>query len=237
MASNNIPSGKTVIITGANGNLGSAVTATFLDKGYRVIATVINESMISELAAHENLEVAVVNLTHAAETEAFVLDAISKYKQIDAALLLVGGFAMGNIAATETGDIDKQINLNFKTAFHVIKPLLSHMLASENGRIVFIGARPAIEPKQGKDLVAYGLSKSLLFKLAEYINEESKGKNVTASVVVPSTLDTPLNRKSMPEVNPEIWVKPQKLAELLEFSVSDVSGILREVVLKAYNNA
>ena len=237
MASNNIPSGKTVIITGANGNLGSAVTTTFLGKGYKVIATVINESMIGELEAHESLEVVVVNLTDAAETEAFVLNTISKYTQIDAALLLVGGFAMGNIAATETGDIDKQINLNFKTAFHVIKPLLSHMLASENGRIVFIGARPAIEPKQGKDLVAYGLSKSLLFKLAEYINEESKGKNVTASVVVPSTLDTPLNRKSMPDVNPEIWVKPQKLAELLEFSVSDVSGILREVVLKAYNNA
>lgn len=228
---------KTVIITGANGNLGSAVTAKFLEKGYKVIATVVAESMISELPPHENLEVLVVNLTNETETEAFVLNTIEKYKQIDAALLLVGGFAMGNIAATKGEDIDKQISLNFKTAFHVVRPLLTHMIESENGRIVFIGARPAIEPKQGKELVSYGLSKSLLFKLAEYINEEAKGKNVTATVVAPSTLDTPLNRKSMPDVNPDIWVKPQKLAELLEFSVSDVSSILREVVLKAYNNA
>ena len=228
---------KTVIITGANGNLGSAVTAKFLEKGYKVIATVVAESMISELPPHENLEVLVVNLTNETETEVFVLNTIEKYKQIDAALLLVGGFAMGNIAATKGEDIDKQISLNFKTAFHVVRPLLTHMIESENGRIVFIGARPAIEPKQGKELVSYGLSKSLLFKLAEYINEEAKGKNVTATVVAPSTLDTPLNRKSMPDVNPDIWVKPQKLAELLEFSVSDVSSILREVVLKAYNNA
>ena len=228
---------KTVIITGANGNLGSAVTAKFLEKGYKVIATVVAESMISELPPHENLEVLVVNLTNETETEAFVLNTIEKYKQIDAALLLVGGFAMGNIAATKGEDIDKQISLNFKTAFHVVRPLLTHMIESENGRIVFIGARPAIEPTQGKELVSYGLSKSLLFKLAEYINEEAKGKNVTATVVAPSTLDTPLNRKSMPDVNPDIWVKPQKLAELLEFSVSDVSSILREVVLKAYNNA
>ncbi len=228
---------KTVIITGANGNLGSAVTSTFLNKGYKVIATVVADSMVSELAAHENLEVIVVNLTNETETEAFVLNAIEKYKKIDAALLLVGGFAMGNIADTTGEDIDKQITLNFKTAFHVARPLFTHLIANENGRIVFIGARPAIEPKQGKELVSYSLGKSLLFKLAEYINEEAKGKNVTATVVVPSTLDTPLNRKSMPDVNPDNWVKPQKLAELLEFTVSDVSSILREVVLKAYNNS
>lgn len=228
---------KTVLITGANGNLGSAVTNTFLDKGYKVIATVIAESMLGELPSHENLNVAVVNLMDEAATEKFVLDSISKYAQVDAALLLVGGFAMGNIAATKTDDIDKQISLNFKTAYHVVKPLLPHMTANGNGRIVFIGARPALEAKQGKDLIAYGLSKSLLFKLAEYINEEAKGKSVTATVVAPSTLDTPLNRKSMPDVDPEIWVKPQKLAEVLEFAVSDTGSILREGVLKAYNNA
>ena len=90
---------------------------------------------------------------------------------------------------------------------------------------------------QGKGLVAYGLSKSLLFKLAEFLNEDAKGKNVTATVIVPSTLDTPLNRKSMPEVDPEIWVKPSALAEILEFVVNDKGSVLRETVLKVYNNA
>jgi len=228
---------KTVIITGANGNLGSAVTKEFLEKGYQVVATVITEAMKADFTTADRLEVRVVNLTDEGETDIFIQSVIGKYKKIDAALLLVGGFAMGNIATTSGADIDKQLSLNFKTAYHVTKPLFRHMMENDNGRLIYIGARPAIEPSQGKDLLAYGLSKSLLFKLAEYLNEEAKGKNVSATVVAPSTLDTPLNRKSMPDTDPYIWVKPSALAEILEFVVSEKGGPLRETVLKVYNNA
>ena len=229
--------GKTVIITGANGNLGSAVTKEFLDKGYKVVATVITEAMKNDFAPNENLEVQVVNLTDEEETNSFVRSVIDKHKKIDAALLLVGGFAAGDIAATKLEDIKKQVSLNFDTAYNVTRSLYAHMLQNNNGRIIFIGARPALNAAQGKGLVAYGLSKSLLFKLAEYLNEDAKGKNVTATVVAPSTLDTPLNRKSMPDVDPAIWVKPSALAEILEFVVNDKGSVLRETVLKVYNNA
>jgi NAD(P)-dependent dehydrogenase (short-subunit alcohol dehydrogenase family) len=47
-------------------------------------------------------------------------------------------------------------------------------------------------------MVAYGLAKSLIFRLAELMNDEAKGKNVVTSVVVPSTIDTPQNRKQCP---------------------------------------
>jgi NAD(P)-dependent dehydrogenase (short-subunit alcohol dehydrogenase family) len=228
---------KTVIITGANGNLGSAVTKEFLDKGYRVVTTIMNEGMRQEMPSHTNLQVEVVNLSSENETAAFITTVINKYKKVDAVLMLVGGFAMGNIINTFMGDIQKQVSLNFETAYHVTRPVFQHMMESGNGRLVFIGARPALEASQGKDLVAYGLSKSLLFKLAEYINEEAKGKNITATVVAPSTLDTPLNRKSMPDTDPAVWVKPAALAEILEFIVSDKSSPLREPVLKVYNNA
>jgi NAD(P)-dependent dehydrogenase (short-subunit alcohol dehydrogenase family) len=212
---------KTVIITGANGNLGSAVTNEFLNKGYRVVATVAAESMRADLAPHEQLEIQVVDLMNEEAAAIFIATVIGKYATVDAALLLVGGFAMGNIAATGGSDIEKQIALNFNTAYYAARPLFRQMIEQNNGRIIFIGARPAIEAAQGKNLVAYGLSKSLLFKLAEYLNEEAKGKNVTVTVVAPSTLDTPLNRKSMPDTDPGIWVKPSALAEILEFIVSD----------------
>jgi NAD(P)-dependent dehydrogenase (short-subunit alcohol dehydrogenase family) len=228
---------KTVMITGANGNLGSAVTQEFLGKGYQVIATVMAENMIADLGKHERLDIRVVNLGNASETNSLVSSLIDQYKTIDAALMLVGGFAMGSIAATSVNDIDKQIELNFKTAYHITQPLFAHMINNGNGRLVYIGARPALEPSQGKNLVAYGLSKSLLFKLAEYLNEEAKGKNVTATVVAPSTLDTPLNRKSMPDTDPAVWVKPSALAEILEFIVSDKNLPIRESVIKVYNNA
>ncbi|TAJ68385.1 MAG: SDR family NAD(P)-dependent oxidoreductase [Chitinophagaceae bacterium] len=228
---------KTVIITGANGNLGTAVTRFFLDKEYLVIATVANETMKTELAVAPQLDVHVVNLADETTAANFVAAVVAKYHTIDAALLLVGGFAMGSVADTSSADIDQQVSLNFKTAYHVARPLFQHMLAKGQGRLVFIGARPALEPSAGKNLVAYGLSKSLLFTLADYMNEEAKGKNVTATVVAPSTLDTALNRKSMPDVNPDSWVKPEALAAILEFIVSDAGAPLREAVYKVYNNA
>jgi NAD(P)-dependent dehydrogenase (short-subunit alcohol dehydrogenase family) len=229
--------GGTVLITGANGNLGTAVTNTFLKQGYKVVATVINEEEKKELPQNENLQIEVVNLTNESETASFVQNAIEKYKKVDGALLLVGGFAMGDIRVTKTDEIKKQISLNFDTAYNVARPLFQHMIENNNGRIVFIGARPAIQADAGKNLLAYGLSKSLLFKLAEYLNEEAKGKNVTATVVAPSTLDTPLNRKNMPEVNPDNWVKPDVLADILEFIISNKAFPLRETVLKVYNNS
>jgi len=228
---------KTVIITGANGNLGTAVTREFLDKNYRVIATVSNEKALGDFKAHPHLEVQVVNLLMEEETEGFVLRCIEKYGIIDAGLLLVGGFAMADLAGTSGTDIQKQIALNFETAYHVTRPLFAHLMKNKRGSIVFIGARPALQAAQGKGMMAYALSKSLLFKLADLLNESAKGASVNASVVVPSTLDTPLNRKSMPDINPDDWVKPSTLAEILEFLVSDKSQVLKETVLKVYNNA
>jgi short-subunit dehydrogenase len=228
---------KTVIITGANGNLGTAVTNNFLNKDYKVIATVRKEEDIKELPQNKNLEVIVLDLTNEQETENFVHKTIDQHKKIDGALLLVGGFAMGDIAATKSEEIKKQISLNFDTAYHVTRPLFRHMMEQNNGKIVFIGSRPALQASAGKNLIAYGLSKSLLFKLAEYLNAEAKGKNVSVTVIAPSTIDTEINRKSMPNADFEKWVKPEALAEVLEFIVSSKADSLRETVLKVYNNA
>jgi NAD(P)-dependent dehydrogenase (short-subunit alcohol dehydrogenase family) len=228
---------KNIIITGANGNLGTAVTSEFLNKGYRVIATVENEAAKLRVAVQKNLAVEIVNLSNEEDTTRFIKDCIEKYTSIDAALLLVGGFTAGNISATSGSDLRQQFSLNFETAYYCAKPLFTHMINRNQGKIVFIGARPAIVASLGFGLLAYSLSKSLLFKLAEFLNEEARGKNVSVTVVVPSTLDTPLNRKSMPEANPDNWVKPSSVAEILEFVVSEKSDPLREPVLKVYNNA
>lgn len=229
--------GKTVIITGATGNLGRAVTERFLAEGYTVVATVTSEEAKKTLPISEGLQVEAVDLTSEEETEIFVQNTVERYRKIDAALLLVGGFAAGNIGATKSDDVKKQLSLNFDTAYHIARPLFGHMKEAGEGRLVFIGARPSISAAAGKDLIAYGLSKSLLFKLAEYLNEEARGTNLTATVVVPSTLDTPLNRRNMPEANPNDWVKPEALADILEFVVSGKASALRETVLKVYNNS
>ncbi|HEX4851726.1 MAG TPA: SDR family NAD(P)-dependent oxidoreductase, partial [Puia sp.] len=185
----------------------------------------------------KNFEFHSVNLTNESETLDFTNNIIAKHNRVDGACMLVGGFAMGDVAAASGSDIVKQFSLNFETAYFLARPLLQHMKKNGYGRLIFIGARPAINPAQGKGLVAYGLSKSLLFKLAEFINEENKGLNITASVVVPSTIDTVLNRQSMPDADPSNWVKPEQLADILELILSDKGIPLRESVFKVYNNA
>jgi NAD(P)-dependent dehydrogenase (short-subunit alcohol dehydrogenase family) len=228
---------KTVIITGGNGNLGLAVTQKFLDTGYNVVATVINEAAKKDLPIHTNIQAEVVNLANEAETASFIASIIDKYKKVDAALMLVGGFASGNITTTNGAELGKQFSLNFDTAYFATRPLFQHMLRNGSGRLVYIGARPALEAKSGKDLLAYALSKSLLFKLADFLNEEAMGKNVTATVVVPSTLDTPGNRQNIPEANPADWVRPEQIADILELITSEKGLPLRETVLKVYNNS
>jgi NAD(P)-dependent dehydrogenase (short-subunit alcohol dehydrogenase family) len=228
---------KTIIITGADGNLGTAVTKTFLDDGYHVIATVVNDTAKNNIADHPQLEVKVVNLTDEAATTSFINSSIEKYKQVDAGLLLVGGFAMGDMEAATGANLKKMYALNFETAYYTARPLFKHMKENKKGRIVFVGARPALNAADGKAMIAYALSKSLLFKLADFLNEDAKGMNVTATVVVPSTIDTTINRNAMPDKNPDNWVKLQQLADIMKFICSDTADVLRENVLKVYNNS
>ena len=228
---------KTVIITGASGNLGVTVTGKFLDSGYRVVATVINGHDQSALPAHDNLSASVVNLMNPEESKLFVLSCIKQYGQIHAVIMLAGGFAMGNIENTSASDISKMIALNFETAFNVAQPAYNHMKEHDYGRLVFIGARPALNATDGKSTMAYALSKSLLFKLSEQLNEDAKGTNIVSTLVVPSVIDTPVNRKNMPDENFEKWVRPAQLADIIEFICSEKADVIREPIVKVYNNS
>jgi NAD(P)-dependent dehydrogenase (short-subunit alcohol dehydrogenase family) len=228
---------KTIIITGANGNLGVATVKKFLDEGYKVIAVSHSGEHLGFAAAHTNFELKEVDLADEEATNTFAEELISLEGRIDGALFLAGGFAMGDIADTDGEALRKMISLNFETAYFMARPLFRHMLENGYGRLVFIGARPAIKPEQGKGVLAYSLSKSLLFQLGELLNAAAKGKNVVASVVVPSTIDTPPNRKDMPDVNVDNWVKPEQIAGLLEFICSEKGDALREPIYKMYNNS
>jgi NAD(P)-dependent dehydrogenase (short-subunit alcohol dehydrogenase family) len=162
---------------------------------------------------------------------------IKKYSSIDAALLLVGGYAGGTIKDTTISAVKKMIDLNFETAYNVARPVFNHMITKNQGRIIFIGARPAINAADGKKNLAYALSKSLLFKLSEYLNAEAKDKNVVTAVIAPSTMDTPANRKSMPDADFSKWVKTEDVANLMALLVSEKGDALREPVLKMYGGS
>jgi NAD(P)-dependent dehydrogenase (short-subunit alcohol dehydrogenase family) len=228
---------KTILITGANGNLGAATVKQFLDKGYKVIAVDHSGTHLGFAAENDNFELKAVDAADETAVATFVEEAIALNGRIDGAMLLVGGFAMGDIGATDAKALRGMMTMNFETAYFFARPLFRHMLEQGYGRLAFMGARPALKPEQGKNALAYALSKSLLFELAQILNAEAKGKNVVVSVIAPSTIDTPINRQSMPDADPDTWVKPGEIAALLEFICSKEGDALREPVYKIYNNA
>jgi NAD(P)-dependent dehydrogenase (short-subunit alcohol dehydrogenase family) len=226
---------KTVLITGASGNLGNAVVAAFLQDGHKVVAAVRDEEDKSKLRAHPNLQVQAVNLQDGKKTTAFIQN-LTTTTPVNAAVMLAGGYAPGGIEHTTLDLIRSQISLNFETAYAVARPLFQHMMQQGTGRLVFIGSQPALMPQKGKTSLAYALSKGLLFNLAEILNDAAKGTDVVSSVVVPSTIDTPPNRAAMPDADPAKWVQPGELAGVLRFICSAEAAALREPIFKVYKN-
>jgi len=228
---------KTAIVTGASGNLGQAVVKKFIDEGYKVIGTIIPNDPVKLDFPVDSFEAVVVDLMNEDDSAKFVAGIISKYGSIDAAVLTVGGFAMGKITDTKTAEISKQYKLNFETAYNTARPVFTQMMKQSNGRIFMIGSKPGLLAANGKGMVAYSLGKSLIFRLAELMNDEAKGHNVITSVVVPGTIDTPQNRKAMPEADPSTWVKPEAIADIIYFHCTEAAAVLREPVIKVYNNS
>ena len=228
---------KTVIITGASGNMGQAVIKKFLTEGYNVVGTIVPNDPVPFDIANENLEKILVDLMNEDDAGKFVQHVISKYGSIDAVVLTVGGFAMGTVVSTKTSDVYKQYKLNFETAYNIARPAFVQMLEQKAGRIFLIGSKPGISADNSQGMIAYGLGKSLIFRLAELMNAEAKGTNVVTSVVVPSTIDTVQNRKAMPDADFSTWVKPETIASIIYYYCTDDAAALREPVIKLYNNA
>ena len=227
---------STILITGANGNLGQAVTNHLLGKGYSLLAAGLGNA--GDLPAHDRLTFHQADLMDEATALRFAEKVIRETGDLEAAVLLVGGFAMGKLADTSKAELEKMIGLNFYTAYHLVRPLLKHFLSrQEGGQFILVGSRPGLDAAAGKDFFAYSLSKAMIFKLAEFINAEGKKNNVTATVIVPSTIDTPDNRKAMPDADFSSWVPPERIAEVISFALTPAGKMLRENILKVYNRA
>ena len=228
---------KIAIITGASGNLGRATIKKFIDGGYFVVGTVIPGDPVNLDFPVDQFERAFVDLLNEDDSQKFVDAVVSKYGRIDVAILTVGGFTAGRIAETKTSDISKQYKLNFETTYNITRPVFGQMKKQNQGRIFIIGSRPGLDSRHGKGMVAYGLAKSLLFRLADLLNDESGGQDIVTSVVIPSTIDTEANRKAMSNADFKTWVQADQIAEAIYFYSSELASALREPIIKVYNNA
>lgn len=226
---------KTVLITGASGNLGKVVVEKFIQNDFQVLATVSPGKKWDGVLS-KNLHLVEVDLAD----EQNVKRAIQHWTtttSVQAAFFLAGGYASGDITNTTGAVIHQMLSINFETAFYIGQELFNHMVQQNQGRLVFIGARPSLSAAHGKSSIAYGLSKTLVMKFAEYLNAAGSDNNILSHVIVPSTIDTPANRAAMPEADFSRWVRPEDIAETLLFLCSPASASFRDVVIKMYNRA
>lgn len=231
---------KSIIVTGAAGNMGRAVVKRFAQDGHQVYAVLglgENSQHFNDHAHAANIHTQFLNLTDETVSEGYVKDLIAKDPAVETAICIVGGWAPGTIAETTGTELDRMMKLNFSTAFNITRPLLEYFERKGRGQFIFIGARPAINPAEGKNQVAYALSKSLLFRLAEIINDQGKFKNIRASVVIPSLLDTPQNRAALPDADTSDWITPEAAADTIAFLLGETGDHMRETVIKLYNKA
>lgn len=226
---------KSAVITGSLGNLGSTVTRVFLGEGFHVLGFDRKESLSRAPAPTEKSLHVGVDLSDLPGTEALVGDLCPTHGPIQAAVLLAGGFAMNSLETSTMTDVQEMMAMNFETAFNATKSLLPHM--APGGRFIYMGARPSLDPAAGLQMAPYALSKSLIFQLADMVNEIGKDRKLAASVIVPSIIDTPTNREAMPDANFSDWVTTEEIAEMIRFLCSPEGASVRNTTIKMYGNS
>jgi NAD(P)-dependent dehydrogenase (short-subunit alcohol dehydrogenase family) len=220
---------RNIIITGSAGNLGSAVVNKFKREGFKVIAVILPDS---DQEVEEADDVYQVDVTDEQSVEAFNKEYQIQYGSLECMALLVGGFAMGGINETSSKDLEKMIRLNFFSAFNMVKHFLPMMRKANNGTFLFVGAKPALHHNEGKNVLAYALSKGMVIDLADFVANETADLKVRSHVFVPSVIDTPQNRSSMPDADFKDWVKPDEIAEAMHYAATNTA--LRNMTFKLY---
>lgn len=204
---------KVVIVTGALGSLGRAVSAAAVQAGAKVYAVdVVDGQPADGVEATPALD-----LGDAEATRKAFANIAAKAGRIDALVNVAGGFAWETVDDGSIDTWDHLYKLNVRTAVNACKAALPHIPAG-GGRIVSISAAGSVKADMG--LGAYAASKSGVSRLTEALAVELKSKNITVNAVMPSIIDTAPNRKDMPDADFSTWVTPAALADVILFLLS-----------------
>ena len=220
-------SDRTVMLTGAAGNLGRAVAGAFAGRGANLV--LLDRRAGAQPEDKKQLHLA-VDLLDLASVQAAVGKAIERFGRIDALCNLAGAFRMGSpVHETSAEDWDFLLDVNARTVLHTAKAVVPHMLAAGGGRIVNVGAYAA--QKGAANMGAYVASKSAVIRLTETLAAELRERNINVNCVLPTIIDTPENRAAMPGADPRRWVAPQDLAEVIVFLASDAARAIHGAAL------
>jgi NAD(P)-dependent dehydrogenase (short-subunit alcohol dehydrogenase family) len=160
---------------------------------------------------------------------------LGRFGRLDVVVHTVGGFAGGpSVAETDDSTFQRMFDVNFKSTFYLLRAVLPVMRKTRNGRIIAIGSRAALEA--GAGVGAYSASKAAMVSLIKTVALENKDAGITANVILPGTMDTPANRKAMPNADVSKWVQPVNVARLVTWLAGDAGKDVNGAAIPVYGN-
>ena len=224
---------KVVLVTGANGGLGSYVTQAFLDAGATVIGTSRKiqqtdfnhrayTAMPGEIATREGATVLVGQV-------------VARFQRLDVVAHTVGGFAGGSsVVDTDDATLQRMLDLNLNALFHVLRATIPVLRQSGDGRFIAIGSRAALEP--GTGVGAYSASKAAMVSLIKTVALENKDAGLRANAILPGTMDTAANRKAIPNADYSKWVRPAAIADMIVWLAGDAGKDINGAAIPVYGS-
>jgi NAD(P)-dependent dehydrogenase (short-subunit alcohol dehydrogenase family) len=227
----------TAIVTGGTGGLGSAVVDVLLARGWRAIVPWIVEKELERLPPRDGLELVQADLFDQHDVERVVAAATAEDAPMLRGLVnLVGGFAMGGrVHETPIEDFEAQFRLNLRPTYLLVQAVAPQLLEHGGGSIVCVGSRAALQPFRGA--AGYIASKAAVIAFAKAVSAEYLEDGIRCNAIIPSVIDTPANRASMPNADHERWVRPAEIAEVIAYLLSPASAPTSGAAIPVYGRA
>jgi NAD(P)-dependent dehydrogenase (short-subunit alcohol dehydrogenase family) len=224
------------LVAGGSGALGTAVTRTLLREGHPVTATWRSErerdAVERELSGLGQLTLVQAELTDPAAVDAVVGGVVG----LGAVVNLVGGYAAGkNVAETDLEDFERMLELNLVPGFLLARAAMPRLVARGGGSFVAVSARAALRPFAGA--AGYITAKAGVLAFVQALDAEYRNQGVRCNAIVPSVIDTPVNRRIWPDADHSKWVSPDEIARVVRFLVSEDSAPTSGAAIPVYGRA
>lgn len=247
--------GRVALVTGAAGNLGSAVAEAFALAGARLALMDVNEEALALLTAdlpisngdpdsgrdsgragHADIACFVTDLIDPQSVTQSVDAVRARCGRIDILANIAGGFTMGPpLHETDTTTYDRMLDLNLRSVFNMCRAVVPLMLEQGGGRIINVSARAALTGKA--TMGPYCAAKAAIIALTETLAAENKHNGINVNCILPGTIDTPQNRAAMPELAHDTWVPPAALADVVLFLASTSARCVTGAALPVYGRS
>ncbi|MBW3666601.1 MAG: SDR family NAD(P)-dependent oxidoreductase [Actinobacteria bacterium] len=232
---------RTVVITGGTGGLGTALVRRLMAEDYRIAATYLLPDEATAFESEfevdeERLTLTRVDCTNAEAVNTYVKGVAARWGDIHGLCALVGGWAGGrDVEETDDVRFERMLDLNLRSAFYAVRAAVPHLKEAGWGRIVLVGSRGAVDYPQGQ--AAFNIAKAGVVALGKTVAEELDGTGVTANVLMPSVIDTPATRASLPYADYVNWPTPDEIAAVAHFLLTEQSGVMNGTLLPVYGRA